>query len=276
MAYTLIYSGNQTGNREISVPDGTVSSVGNIVLPGKNFSGYGQSVDQNMLSMVENWASSTGGPNQPVTGQIWYDTSTTTLKYNVSTVPVAEWAIVPSVDANGNLTLGNLTLAGNLIVDRPGAIYGDIVSNTITTGSTTLPGTITGNWTLTAGSRLNATYADLAERHHSDGEYAVGTVMKVGGENEVTAASVGDRVLGVVSAEYAYLMNSEAGSDDTHPAIAYVGRVPVRIVGPINKHEQIVPTLSGCARAARAEQGFGWALETNDSPEEKLVLCVIK
>ena len=51
MAYTLIYSGNQTGNREISVPDGSVASVGNIVLPGRNYSGYGQSVDQNMLSI---------------------------------------------------------------------------------------------------------------------------------------------------------------------------------------------------------------------------------
>jgi len=167
-------------------------------------------------------------------------------------------------------------LSGTYNIDITGNIAGNVVTTALTTGSAVLPGTVTGNWTLSAGSRLNATYADLAERHHSDGVYLVGTVMKVGGVNEVTAASMGDRVLGVVSTEYAYLMNSEAGPDQTHPAVAYVGRVPVRIVGPINKHDQIVPTLDGCARAARAENGFGWALETNLSPGEKLVICVVK
>lgn len=313
MAYTLTYSGNQTGNTIITVPDGSTAGIGNITLPGRNFNGYGQPVDQSLLSMLENFASATGGPTQPITGQLWYDTSVSSLKYNISNDATANWAIVPSVSSDGNLTLGNATITGNLVVNPPGVITGNgsginslnasnlstgtvpvarlsgtyninitgnvsgnVISSTLTTGSSALPGTVTGQWTLSPGSRLNATYADLAERHHADGVYSRGTVMKVGGNNEVTAASVGDQVLGVVSTEYAYLMNSEAGTADTHPAVAYVGRVPVRIIGPITKHESIVPTLGGCARAARAEHGFGWALETNTDEGEKLVLCIIK
>jgi hypothetical protein len=291
------------------VPDGSIYSVGNVTIPGRNFNGYGSPVDQNMLSMIENFASTVTGPSQPVTGQLWYDASVQTLKFNTSSNAIAQWATVPKIDPSGNATFGNLSLTGNLVVAAPGVIYGngsgihslnasnlstgtipaarlsgtyniDVTGNiqtaNITTGLSTTPGTITGNWTLTAGSRLQATYADLAERHHSDREYSVGTVMTVGGENEVTAASVGNKVLGVISNAYAYLMNSTVGDDTTHPPVAYVGRVPVRITGPINKHDVIVDTLDGCARAGFATEGFGWALETNTEAGEKLVLCIIK
>ena len=41
-------------------------------------------------------------------------------------------------------------------------------STTITTGSSATAGTITGDYTLTSGSTLNATYADLAEKYTAD------------------------------------------------------------------------------------------------------------
>ena len=190
---------------------------------------------------------------------------------NVS-IPTTNGNVIVNVDGQTTLTVSDTgaNIIGSLTTT-------DLIQTpNLTTGSSVTAGTITGNWTLTTGSRLNATYADLAERHHADQEYPVGTVMKVGGPNEVTGASVGDRVLGVVSHEYAYLMNSAAGDDATHPAVAYVGRVPVRITGPINKHDVIVATLNGCARAGYATEGFGWALETNTDDAEKLVLCIIK
>jgi hypothetical protein len=101
--------------------------------------------------------------------------------------------------------------------------------------------------------------------------------MTVGGVNEVTAATGTDRVLGVVSKEYAFLMNDKAGDDTTHPAVAYLGRVPVRVVGPIIKHGPIAvhPDSYGIAIAS-ATGSIGWALETNTDEAEKLVLCIIK
>jgi hypothetical protein len=148
----------------------------------------------------------------------------------------------------------------------------------LTTGANNTPGTVTGNWTLTAGSRLNATYADLCERHEADQYYSIGTVMKVGGPKEVTCVQLGDdyNVLGVVSNTYAYLMNADAGDDSTHPPIALMGRVPVRVAGVINKGDKITVYANGCASVSSTDCGFGWALETNLSEQEKLVLCVIK
>jgi hypothetical protein len=143
----------------------------------------------------------------------------------------------------------------------------------------TTPGNITGNWTLTAGSRLQATYADLAERYGIDQPQPVGTVVRVGGEQEITVANEmydAYSVLGVISESYAFLMNAEAGDDVSHPAVALIGRVRVRVVEPIEKGDRITTAGNGVAKKAINTSGFGVALETNLSEEEKLVLCVIK
>ena len=47
-------------------------------------------------------------------------------------------------------------------------------------------------------------------------------------------------------------MNSQAGSNDTHPPVAMTGRVPVRVVGIINKGDRLVSAGNGLARAAQA------------------------
>ena len=70
-------------------------------------------------------------------------------------------------------------------------------------------------------------------------------------------------------------MNSEAGPDETHPAVGYLGRVYVRVIGPVFKHQRVAPSGSGVAVAAD-KNSFGWALETNEMVGEKLVLCLIK
>lgn len=149
---------------------------------------------------------------------------------------------------------------------------------TLTTGANTTAGTITGNWTLTSGSRLQATYADLAERYEIDQPQPVGTIVCVGGEKEITVANTEDdlrSVLGVISDSYAFLMNAEAGADVSHPAIALIGRVKVRVVGPVEKGDRITVAGNGVAKKS-ANGGFGIVLETNYTQEEKLVLCVIK
>lgn len=149
----------------------------------------------------------------------------------------------------------------------------------LTTGANTTAGTITGNWTLSAGSRMQATYADLGERQHTDAIYPVGTVVKVGGINEVTQVQSTDSVidvLGVVSNTAAYVMNATAGDDDTHPVIALVGRVPVRVVGPVTKGDRLTIAGNGCARVSSNEELFGWALESSTADDEKLILSVIK
>ena len=92
---------------------------------------------------------------------------------------------------------------------------------------------------VTAASAL---YADIAERYAADAVYEPGTVLMHGGEKEVTL-SLGHAttaVAGIVSTKPAYMLNSEAGSDETHPFIALKGRVPCKICGPVKKGDLLV------------------------------------
>ena len=92
---------------------------------------------------------------------------------------------------------------------------------------------------VTAASAL---YADIAERYEADAVYEPGTVLMLGGTKEVTLACfhATTAVAGIVSTKPAYMMNSEAGSDETHPYIALKGRVPCKICGPVKKGDLLV------------------------------------
>lgn len=125
------------------------------------------------------------------------------------------------------------------------------------------------------GTATSAKYADLAEKYITDQEYEPGTVIVVaeGGEAEATQSFKHDqRVLGVVSTAPAHIMNDESEGQ----AIGLVGRVPVKIVGPIRKGQSIVSTPDGKAQAGDTMYSFGQALETNLDAGVKLVECVIK
>ena len=137
---------------------------------------------------------------------------------------------------NGNLGGGTATFVGT----------------TITTGAAGTAGTITGTWSLIGASRLQATYADLAERFAADDVLDPGTVVEIGGEAEITAVKyeLSEDVFGVVSNTAAYLMNSGAGNDETHPPIAVSGRVEVKVKGKVKKGQRLVSAGNGYARAA--------------------------
>ncbi len=117
---------------------------------------------------------------------------------------------------------------------------GSITTPVITTGAVGTSGTITGLWGLSPGSRLTATYADLAEYYEGDREYEVGTVLVFGGSKEVTVSTTyGDhRVAGVVSNTAGYIMNEQCNG--VKNLIALQGRVPCRVVGKISKGDLIV------------------------------------
>jgi hypothetical protein len=123
------------------------------------------------------------------------------------------------------------------------------------------------------GTATSAQYADLAERYESDKALEPGTVVCFGGEKEVTACAEASHhsVAGVVSTNPAHLMNAEAGDDNSHPAIALAGRVPVKVVGPVNKGDLLVSSdVEGRAKADnKAEAGriLGKAMESANDGE---------
>ena len=127
-----------------------------------------------------------------------------------------------------------------------------------------------------------ALYADVAERFHADETYEPGTVVELGGANEITISQseLSDNVFGVISTRAAYLMNAGAGTDATHPPVAMTGRVPVRVIGKVRKGDRLVSAGSGLARAAAREEitaynVIGRALKDKVTPEEGTVEAIV-
>jgi len=107
---------------------------------------------------------------------------------------------------------------------------------------------------LTATSSA-AQYADLAEKYVADADYAPGTVLVFGGDEEVTQSTqqMDRTVAGIVSTNPAYLMNNECEAE--HIAeVGLMGRVPCKVVGAVKKGDMMVTSeMPGCAKAWREE-----------------------
>jgi hypothetical protein len=181
--------------------------------------------------------------------------------------------------SNSNVELLLPTYAANV-----GPLGGATVFNgrTLSTGANTTTGNITGRWALTTGSQLTATYADLAERFAADDNYEPGTVVELGGEKEVTIVKdeLSEKVFGVVSNTAAYLMNAGSGEDDTHPAIALIGRVSIKVVGVVKKGDRLVSAGNGVARAANAGEAnafntIGRSLINKETEDNGIVEAVV-
>ena len=76
MAYTI----NKTdGSVVTTITDGTVDNTTSVQLFGKSFSGFGEGLNENLVKLLENSAS-TSAPSAPLKGELWFDTSTAQLK----------------------------------------------------------------------------------------------------------------------------------------------------------------------------------------------------
>jgi hypothetical protein len=166
-------------------------------------------------------------------GNVSATTFTGALTGAASTAGTVTTAAQPNITSTGTLTsLG---------------VSGALTTTQITAGANTTAGNITGNWTLTTGSSLTATYADLAEYYEADVKYLPGTVLMFGGEKEVTLADDGtNKVAGVVSTNPAYVMNATCPGLLT--AVALQGRVPCKVRGKISKGDMLISGGNGFAR----------------------------
>lgn len=138
-------------------------------------------------------------------------------------------------------------------------------------------GSSSGYFNTVFATATTALYADVAERFAADTRYLPGTVVELGGSAEITISvdELSENVFGVISTKAAYLMNSGAGPDETHPPVAMTGRVPVRAIGSVRKGDRLVSAGNGIARAAKTGEAtsfnvIGRALE--DKADENLGL----
>ena len=160
-----------------------------------------------------------------------------------------------AVDADPNYKSAKTTATANTIAARDGS--GNLFA------------------ILFEGTATAAQYADLAEKYLTDADYTAGTVVTVGGTAEVRATVFGDRAIGVISTNPAFMMNKDL---EGGTYVALKGRVPVKVIGRVRKGDRLIATDNGHAITAGFHQFpdvFAISLETNESVESKIVEAIV-
>lgn len=292
---------NVNTDNEIVVDNGTLNTETHLTFVGKNWTGYGETIAENQLHLMENFASTTEPDAQlGVGGQLYFNKNEDLFyflkEYRSETtgeITGKEWMdlgiagvrVIKMLDADGatqhkvvaffdDNDTGNKNIVGvfsstEFYLHNTDPHYDDFRYNfkRITNNSNApaqgdvledevchihiMKGITLKDGFKFHGTATTAMYADLAEYYTSDAEYEPGTVVKIGGEAEVTqttTAFCGD-VFGIVSTDPAYLMNSELTG--TRVAVALEGRVPCKVIGPVKKGQRLLTSETpGVARAA--------------------------
>ena len=301
MAYTVDFK--DSTKTAITVNDGTVNTTDtSLALVGKNFYNYGEYIAEDLLHLLEHFAKATA-PANPVQGQLWYDNANDVFQYydgtawsGLSAGGMSETTIVDSGGTShdalvmkiGTTIIGVIsnsaayTVNTTSTVGSTAAVYAAWGTTQIQPGFNMNPDTTTHTYKF-VGTATQAEYADLAEMYTSDAEYAPGTVVKIGGEAEVTQTTEAfcPDVFGIVSTNPAYLMNSMTEG----VAVALEGRVPCKVIGPVRKGQRLVTSEEpGVARAVsdyERQEALDWyrivgrALEDKATEGEGLVEVVV-
>ena len=224
------------------------------------------------------------------------NTVTNNAQPNITSV-----GVLNSLSVSGNIVAGNVLAGafygdGSHLTNLPSANYananvanylpvygGNIQVLNITNAGGNAVGNI-GNSTSyfnTAYIRsTSAEYADVAEMYAADQAYNPGTVLEIGGPNEVRASTkaVSTAIAGVVSTNPSYTMNSKINAE--FPVeVALLGRVPTRVIGTIQKGQILVSSdIPGVATAGlEIEHGsiIGKALQDYNSQEEGIIEVLV-
>ena len=104
MAYVITKT---TGEKLTIVNDGTIDQTTNLTLVGRNYSNFGQIINENFVKLLENFSNTTA-PTTPIMGQLWYDSANKKLKvYNGSLFTglpqIISSASQPSGQTNGDM-----------------------------------------------------------------------------------------------------------------------------------------------------------------------------
>lgn len=195
------------------------------------------------------------------------------LIVNAGTAQIQELPLGDNLDLTGSSisAVTNVTASGSLTVNSSNGATAIVNGGTNGTGN--IGSSTTGFNTIYAKS-TSAQYADLAEKYLPDTDYEIGTVVTIGGSAEITACTWGDRAIGAISANPAYMMNRDL---ENGVYVALKGRVPVKVIGSVVKGQRLIAGNMGCAVAAvpHSNDVFAIALESNSDTAVKIVEAVI-
>ena len=215
--------------------------------------------------LTVNDTSATFAGNVVVSGQLTVNGTTTTV--NSSNTTIADNLIELNTGISQSFNDAGLIIERGSTGNNAAIIW-DESSDTFAMGLTTSTaadksggitvsvGTLVANLT---GTATAAQYSDVAERFASNEALTPGTVVALGGAEEICKVNEegSDEVFGVVSSkdQAAFMMNGAAGDDNTHPYVAMTGRVDVKVIGTVNKGDRLVSaSVSGYAKAAQKSE----------------------
>jgi hypothetical protein len=106
MAYKI---SNTDGTTLLSLADGTIDqSATSLTLIGKNYTGFGQEYNNNLVKLLANSANSASNPpRSPLKGQLWYDTTAKRVKVYDGSFKSISGAIISSTQPS-TLVAGDL------------------------------------------------------------------------------------------------------------------------------------------------------------------------
>lgn len=295
---TIIFKTKDSGN--IKIP---MKLVGQDIIPGTPYAtSTGSNIGSSTYQFYQVWATAFKG-NADTASAIKFSGTTYTAAVEATSATVALRSAAPEIitfngadytlpagsikatQVRATTFVGNATSATGLVLgsDTVTPLASGYTENTVVvrtkadetiSGHVLEKGSIKVKALMTNGSTVTY-FGDIAEKYLADAIYDVGTVIMIGGENEVTAAVAGNRALGVVSDKPALLMNVglEAGT-----AVALKGRVPVKVTGTVKKGDRLVASAeAGFAKALSAskESEFVFAISLTNSNDNQVEAVII-
>jgi hypothetical protein len=101
---------NTNGDLLVDLIDGKIDTqTTDLTLVGRNYTGYGEAFNENFIKLLENFASATQ-PDNPIRGQLWYDTSDGRLKLD-------DGEIFRSTDTTAYSSIQPTLLEGDIWID---------------------------------------------------------------------------------------------------------------------------------------------------------------
>ncbi len=108
MAYTVNKTNSSSSPNQYTVQDGVLNTQTDISFIGKGYAGYGESIAENFLHLLENFSNSSA-PTKPIEGQLWWDSTNAKLQvYNGSAFQTAGGSAPYQSDAPSNMAAGDI------------------------------------------------------------------------------------------------------------------------------------------------------------------------
>lgn len=233
----------------------------------------------------------TGG----IVGRNTSSKNTTNLYMNDKRIGIVGWP-QSKIDANQNTnyTTGeylviNAANTGLNVVEESTNVKNHFIQNTLDKLSVTniTDSTVYFSKNVQAplfrGTASYSYWADLAEFYEADEDYPAGTLIKFGGEKDITIANDASEAEGVISSNPGFALNSEC--EGFKKPVALVGKVPVRVIGLANKgeflyHSSVIgvnkPGVACAESKILGEKILGKVLENSEETGEHLVMCVVR